>query len=78
MKADQEATEAYLEKMETNPEEIKSVAEYEEIPKEDAAVKHDNIEEAAWGPESSCRASPKAKEKDPGQYWVQEDVFHCL
>jgi hypothetical protein len=31
-------TEAYPEKMEANPEEIKSVTEHENVPKEDAAV----------------------------------------
>jgi hypothetical protein len=34
-----EATEAYPEQMETNPEEIKSVTEYEEFSKEEAAGK---------------------------------------
>jgi hypothetical protein len=38
MKADREVTEAYLEKMEENSEEIKSVAEYHEVLKEEAMV----------------------------------------
>jgi hypothetical protein len=38
MKSNQEATEAYPEKMEANPDEVKSVAEHEEVPKEEAAM----------------------------------------
>jgi hypothetical protein len=34
----QEATETYQENMEANPEEMKPVAEHEEVPKEEAAV----------------------------------------
>jgi Asp-tRNA(Asn)/Glu-tRNA(Gln) amidotransferase A subunit family amidase len=37
----QEATEAYLDKMEANSEEVKFVAEQKKAPKEDAAVKTD-------------------------------------
>jgi hypothetical protein len=37
--ASQEVAEAYAGKMEANPEEMKSVAEHEKVPKEEAAVK---------------------------------------
>jgi hypothetical protein len=39
MKSLQEETKAYPEKREANPEEMKSVAEHPEVPKEEAAVK---------------------------------------
>jgi hypothetical protein len=39
MKADRVATEAYKEKMEANPNEMQSLAECQEVAKEEAAVK---------------------------------------
>jgi hypothetical protein len=38
MKVRREATEAYPEKTGANPEEMKAVAEHQEVPKEEAAV----------------------------------------
>jgi hypothetical protein len=38
MKAHQEVTEVYPEKMKENPEEMKSVAEHQEVSKEEAAI----------------------------------------
>jgi hypothetical protein len=39
MKVDQEVMETYPQKMEVNPEKMKSVVEHEEAPKEEATVK---------------------------------------
>jgi hypothetical protein len=75
MKADQEATEGYPEKMEANPEEMKSLTVHEEVPKEEAAVEtFGALKEwyGDWHPAVGCWA------QDPGQWWVFEEVDHCL
>jgi hypothetical protein len=84
MKANQEAMKACLGKMvamdfEANPEKKKSVVVHEEVPKEEATVKTVRaLKEAVWGPASNCRVPPTAAETDPGQWWVPEEVGHCL
>jgi hypothetical protein len=57
---------AYLEKQEANPEETKSVAEHQDVPKEETAVKTWSTEGAVWGPASSLRVPPAAEKLDPG------------
>jgi hypothetical protein len=70
---------ACLEEMEANPGEQKSIAVHEEVPKEEATAETvGSTEEAAWGSEPSCRAPPKAEEKDLGHWWLLEEVGHRL
>jgi hypothetical protein len=52
----------YPEKMKANPEEIQSVAVYEEVPKEEAIVKTvKSVEEVVRGPASRYKAPPTAE-----------------
>jgi hypothetical protein len=73
MMACQEVMEAYLESKEPTPEEMKSVAVHEVVPKEEAEVETSG---AVWGPASSCKALRSAEETDPGQWWFPEEVGH--
>jgi hypothetical protein len=49
--------------------------EHREVPTEEATVKLSrNNEETAQGPESSCRATWRAKGIDPRRLWIPEEV----
>jgi hypothetical protein len=46
-----------------------------EVPEEDVTMKTvNNTEEAAWRLASSHKVPQSAKEADPGQWWVPENV----
>jgi hypothetical protein len=60
---------ASLRKMEAtnfkaDPEEMESVTQHQEVPNE----------EAAWGPEASCRAMQRDIGNDPRRWWIREEV----
>jgi hypothetical protein len=59
----QESMEACLESTEPTSGGIEPVVVHEEVPKEEVAVK---TEEMAWGPGSSHRVQPTVEEMDPG------------
>jgi hypothetical protein len=72
-------TETYPEKMEVNPEEMKSVVEHEEVPMEEAAVKPVRALKKWHGDRNLAAGHCQLAEgKDSGQCWVLEDVGCCL
>jgi hypothetical protein len=64
--------------LKANLKEMKSVAEYQEVPKEEATGNFWSTEELIWGTASSHRAPSTAEEMDPGRWWVPAEVGRCL
>jgi hypothetical protein len=60
--------------LEAIPEDVEAVAERQEIPTEEAAVKTVSTEEVV----SSCWAPPTAEEMNPGLWWIPEEVARHL
>jgi hypothetical protein len=67
-----------LEKMKTNPGELQSVAVHQKVPNEEVTVETIRALEEQYGDWHLARAPLTAKETDPGQWWILEEVGHCL
>jgi hypothetical protein len=76
MKSWWEESKSCLEKLKANPEEMKSIVEHPEVPKEKAAVNCQSTKEVVLGVASSHRLLPTAAEMDPGWWRVLEELGH--
>jgi hypothetical protein len=71
----QEAVEAYLEKMEANPEEVKFEAESKKVPKEEAAMKSfGELKKRHRGQHLTAGCRGNSEESNKGKLWVPEEA----
>jgi hypothetical protein len=65
---------AYPEKIEANPAELKSAGEQQEIPMEGHSSDNWSTEGLIWGLAASYKAPLTPKEMGPQQWWVPKEV----